>query len=285
MGTISLDNVSFAYEDLVGSGTVQKDREWALENVSLQIPDGQFLCLIGHSGSGKSTLLRLLLGLSKPTSGSIFIDGSPVDGPGLDRSFVLQNYSLFPWMKVRDNVEFGIEQANKALHRGLSKKDIADTASLYLSRVSMLEAADMYPYQLSGGMKQRVAIARALAMDTEILLFDEPFGALDVKTRCSLQKLIDSLWRDGKRRKTVVFVTHDISEAILLADRVVFMRKGAIHADRLIELPRPRSSKLLSESEDGRELAAFLTDCFYEDALAEDTFPSATTEPQIGGLP
>lgn len=284
MGAIRLDNVSFAYEDLLGSDSVRKDRDWAVQKINLHIPDGQFLCLIGHSGSGKSTLLRLLLGLSKPTAGSVLIDDSPIDGPGLDRSFVLQNYSLFPWMKVRENVEFGIEQANKELHRGLTKKDIADTASLYLSRVGMLEAEDMYPYQLSGGMKQRVAIARALAMDTEILLFDEPFGALDVKSRCALQKLVDSLWREGDRRKTVVFVTHDISEAVLLADRVVFMRKGEILADRPINLPRPRSSKLLSSSAEGRELTAFLTDCFYKDASPDEPIRPDSLGFQGGGL-
>lgn len=263
MGTIRIDNVSFAYEDpLAPKG---QESPLVLREVNLEIPEGQFLCLIGHSGSGKSTLLRLLLGLSAPSEGSITIDGAPVNGPGLDRSFVFQNYSLFPWMKVRRNVEFGIQQANKELGRGLSRSQVAEIADDYLQRVNMLEAADKYPYQLSGGMQQRVAIARALAMDADILFFDEPFGALDVKTRRTLQQLVNDLWRSGSRRKTVVFVTHDIQEAILLADRVAFMSQGRIVADHLVELPHPRTAELLADSEDARRLGALLTELFYEE--------------------
>lgn len=292
MGSISVKSVSFSYDDAprahtecigkpkaavgasggdgagadTGSGKVEAaDHVRALSHVSLEIPDGQFLCLIGHSGSGKSTLLRLLAGLSRPTDGQVAIDGSPVEGTGLDRSLVFQDYSLFPWMSAHENVAFGVEQANKELSRGLSKADVAAIADDYLARVGMADAADKYPYQLSGGMQQRVAIARSLAMDTEIILFDEPFGALDVKTRRSLQSLVDELWRAGERRKTVVFVTHDISEAILLADRVVFMAHGRIEADIALALARPRTVRDVMENPEVILLRERLTALFYED--------------------
>ena len=206
MGKIDIEDVSFAYEDVAAGGrpTAAAADDRALRDVALEVPDGQFLCVIGHSGSGKTTLLRLVAGLSRPSAGTVRIDGAPVEGPGLDRAVVFQNYALFPWMSALRNVEFGVEQANKELHRGLTKAQVSAAARDYLDRVGMGAAADKYPYQLSGGMRQRVAIARALAMDAEILLFDEPFGALDVKTRCSLQKLVDALWRSGEQRKTVV---------------------------------------------------------------------------------
>ena len=266
MGAISIQNVSFGYDD--APHATARDREGAelvLRDISLEVPDGQFLCLIGHSGCGKSTLLRLLLGLSRPDPGTVLINGKKVEGPGLDRSIVFQNYSLFPWMTARKNVEFGIEQASKILGRDLSKEQIRRQAQLNLERVGMDEAAEKYPYQLSGGMQQRVAIARALAMDTQILLFDEPFGALDVRTRRSLQELVDRLWRSGETRKTVVFVTHDISEAVLLADRVVFMGHGAVMADVMVDLPRPRRAEELRRSPKAEELRALLTDLFYQD--------------------
>lgn len=271
MGAISIQGVSFCYDDgPTGRVAGQESSELVLNDISLEVPDGQFLCLIGHSGCGKSTLLRLLLGLSSPTSGSVLIDGAKVEGPGLDRSIVFQNYSLFPWMTARKNVEFGIEQASKILGRGLSKDQIRQQAQLNLERVDMVDAAQKYPYQLSGGMQQRVAIARALAMDTQILFFDEPFGALDVRTRRSLQELVDRLWRSGKTRKTVVFVTHDISEAVLLADRVVFMGHGTVLADVMVDLPRPRRAEELRRNPRAEELRALLTDLFYQDDPAAD---------------
>lgn len=264
MGAISIENVSFSYADDLPKGADERTGN-VLSNLYLEIPDGQFLCLIGHSGSGKSTLLRLLVGLSQPTKGKIEIDGAPVTGTSLNRSVVFQNYSLFPWMKVRQNVAFGIEQANKELARGLSRSEVEAIANDYLERVGMLEAADKYPYQLSGGMQQRVAIARALAMDTEIVLFDEPFGALDVKSRRSLQTLVDELWRSGERRKTMVFVTHDISEAVLLADRVIFMSHGNITADLPIDIERPRSVSDTMRLPEAIALREQLTALFYED--------------------
>ena len=265
MSSISIENVSFAYDDPLQRRKPGEEQVLALSGIDLEIADGQFVCLIGHSGSGKSTLLRLLLGLDKPTSGRICIDGEPIEGPALNRSFVFQDYSLFPWMKVQENVEFGIEQANRELGRGLSRAAISETARLNLERVGMEDAASQYPYQLSGGMKQRVAIARALAMDTDILFFDEPFGALDVKTRRALQELVDELWRSGARRKTVVFVTHDISEAIVLADRIVVMRKGELIADNPIALPRPRTPEAIARDEAAQRLESELTELFYLD--------------------
>ncbi|MDO4502589.1 MAG: ABC transporter ATP-binding protein [Coriobacteriia bacterium] len=273
MGVIRIDGVSFSYEDALDARKNADDQvqaDYVLDNVCLEVPDGQFLCLIGHSGCGKSTLLRLLLGLSQPTKGAIYVDDRKVDGPDLDRSIVFQNYSLFPWMKARQNVEFGVEQASKLLGRGLTKEQIRQRADEYLAKVDMADAADKYPYQLSGGMQQRVAIARALAMDTDILFFDEPFGALDVRTRRSLQQLVDELWRSGSRRKTVVFVTHDISEAILLADRVVFMGHGRVLEDIDVDIPRPRNREELRRNPRAEALRARLTDLFYQDGPADD---------------
>lgn len=271
MGSISVKDVSFSYTD-EGAPAAQgrAARERALDDVSLEIPSGQFFCLIGHSGSGKTTLLRILAGLESPSSGTVSIDGELVRGPGLDRAVVFQNYALFPWMSALKNVEFGIEQANREFSRGMGKRDIRSRAEDYLARVGMADASSKYPYQLSGGMRQRVAIARALAIDADILLFDEPFGALDVKTRCSLQKLVDSLWRAGDERKTVVFVTHDIDEAILLADRVAFMRHGRILADRAVDVPRTRSSSIFLKDERARRLKEELTELFYLDGDDED---------------
>lgn len=267
MSSIVLEQVSFSYKDTAQRRKKHRlgEEDQALKGIDLTIPHGQFLCLIGHSGCGKTTMLRLIAGLNKPTAGSISIGDKPVHGAGLDRAVVFQAYSLFPWMRVQKNVEFGIEQANKELGRGLSKTGITEIARSYLDQVEMLPVAHKHPYQLSGGMRQRVAIARALAMDTEVLLFDEPFGALDVKTRSALQDLVIALWDKGEKRKTVLFITHDINEAILLADRVVFMRQGEILYDQEVELPRPRFATTLLQEPKALELKEKLTDLFYLD--------------------
>ena len=259
MGAIDIEDVCYAYPE-------SETGEFALSDVSLAIASGEFICLIGHSGCGKSTLLSLLAGLSAPSRGFIAIDGAPIEGPSTSRAMVFQHYSLFPWMTAVNNVAFSIRRAD----RSVSKSDSLKRAHAYLEKVGMDGEAGKYPYQLSGGMRQRVAIARALAMDAEILLFDEPFGALDVKTRCSLQKLVDALWRSGEQRKTVVFVTHDINEAILLADRVVFMRRGEIVADRAVDVPRPRSSAIFAHDACARALKDELTDLFYLDGEEDE---------------
>lgn len=275
MAALTMDDVSFVYDDdLLGSRRKRvaiddlPEDKLILKHLTLHVDDGEFLCLVGHSGCGKSTTLRILAGLQKPQGGRIAIDGKPLEGPGLDRSVVFQNYSLFPWMSVKKNVEFGIKQASDELGRNLGKQEISDIAMEYLAKVSMAKAADLYPYQLSGGMQQRVAIARALAMDTEIMLFDEPFGALDVKTRRELQLLMEELWMQDNVRKTAVFVTHDIEEALLLADRVVFMSGGRFRDEFAVDIPRPRDPDTLFEMDEYKRMRARLLDLFYN---AEET--------------
>ena len=263
-----------APKKLSARGLVKRfDGKEVLHALDFDVLDGEFLSILGPSGCGKTTTLRILIGLLMPDEGTLTLGGrdittAPPDDRGM--GIVFQNYALFPWMSALRNVEFGVEQANKELHRGLTKAQVSAVARDYLDRVGMGAAAGKYPYQLSGGMRQRVAIARALAMDAEILLFDEPFGALDVKTRCSLQKLVDALWRSGEQRKTVVFVTHDINEAILLADRVVFMRRGEIVADRAVDVPRPRSSAIFAHDACARALKDELTDLFYLDGEEDE---------------
>ncbi len=211
------------------SGTVL-----ALKNASLTIHKGEFICLIGASGCGKSTLLRLIGGFETPSAGSVKMWGLKVDGPGPSRGMVFQDYGLFPWLTVRGNIAFGPKARN--LPRGQVEK----TADRFMEMVGLTQFADAYPHQLSGGMKQRVAIARVLANDAEVILMDEPFGALDAMTRERLQEELLELWR--KTKLTVIFVTHAIEEAILLADRVVVMspRPGQIQSDNRVALPRPR---------------------------------------------
>lgn len=229
MADIRLEKVGYSYEN-------QGQKYTALEQIEVQIHDGEFVCILGSSGCGKTTLLRLLAGLQMPGQGQILLDGKRITGPGTDRAMVFQNYPLFPWMKAEKNVRFGIRQAD----RTCKKEEAARKALKYLEMVGMAEAADKYPYQLSGGMKQRVAIARALAMDADTLLLDEPFGALDAGNRRELQELLLKLWSTGEKKKTVVFVTHDIGEAILLADRILYMTPGKIAAEISVKQPRPR---------------------------------------------
>ena len=230
MSAIELRELSFRYDDGARSRKV-------LEQIELNIRDGEFLCVIGASGCGKSTLLRILAGLEKPEQGQVLVDGQTVTGPGTDRMIVFQDYALFPWMKAIRNISFAVKRA-----RHVSTAEADRIAEEFLEKVEMRDSAMLYPYQLSGGMKQRIAIARALAMDTDILLLDEPFGALDAKIRRQLQDLLLTLWmNEGKTKKTVVFVTHDINEAVLLADRVIYMKPGRIERELAIDLPRPRS--------------------------------------------
>jgi len=208
----------------------------ALENVNLQIKQGEFLVILGPSGCGKSTFLDMIGGLSKPDDGSILIDGKPIQGPGFDRGVVFQQYALFPWRTAAENVEFGLEAQNVA------KTERGKISREYLSLVGLRGFEDRYPYELSGGMKQRVAIARALAFNPEVLLMDEPFAALDAQTRETLQK---SLLRiKEETQKTIVFITHSIDEAVFLADRVAVMtaRPGTIK--EIIEVPISRARRL-----------------------------------------
>jgi NitT/TauT family transport system ATP-binding protein len=206
----------------------------ALQNVSLMVNKGEFLTIVGPSGCGKSTLLDLIAGLALPTSGELFIDGKKITKPALDRGIVMQGYALFPWRTVRHNVEFGLEV------KGVPKKDRQEISDRFLKLVNLSGFADRYPYELSGGMKQRVAIARALAYDPEVLLMDEPFAAVDAQTRETLQDELLRIWEET--RKTIIFVTHSIDEAVALADRVAVMsaNPGSVKEIVKVGLPRPR---------------------------------------------
>jgi NitT/TauT family transport system ATP-binding protein len=213
----------------VGDGEVE-----ALAPVDLSIPTGEFVCMIGASGCGKSTLLRIVAGFEEPTTGNVAMYGKAITGPGSDRGMVFQDYALFPWMTVRENISFGPRQ------RQLPREEIAKTADEFVRMVGLERFADRYPNQLSGGMKQRVAIARVLANDASILLMDEPFGALDALTREQLQNELLQIWK--RTGVTTIFVTHSVEEAVLLADRVLVMSAGPgrIDSDFRIDLPRPR---------------------------------------------
>ena len=206
----------------------------ALARIDLAIDSGEFVCLIGASGCGKSTLLRIIAGFEEPTTGEVSVQGRQITGPGSDRGMVFQDYALFPWMTVNRNIGFGPRQ------RGLPRAEIAAIADEFVKLVGLERFADRYPNQLSGGMKQRVAIARVLANDANILLMDEPFGALDALTREQLQSELLQIW--ALTKVTVVFVTHSVEEAVLLSDRILVMSAGPgrIESDIAIDLPRPR---------------------------------------------
>ena len=232
---LQVDKVSLRYKKPDG-GTFT-----ALEEVSFDVPDQQFAVLVGPSGCGKSSLLYLTAGLNEPTSGEIYVGGQQVQGPGADRGMVFQSYTLFPWLTVRQNVEFGLKR------RGMPAAQRKDIVDYYVNEVGLSNFADNYAKQLSGGMMQRVAIARALANDPQILLMDEPFGALDSQTRLQMQQLLLRVW--GHSKKTVLFVTHDIDEAILLGDRVYVMgaRPGRIKQILDVPIERPRTLDMVME--------------------------------------
>jgi NitT/TauT family transport system ATP-binding protein len=232
---LKVDNVSLRYQTPAGSTFT------ALEQVSFEVPDEQFAVLVGPSGCGKSSLLYLTAGLAEPTSGEIFVGGKQVDGPGADRGMVFQGYTLFPWLTVRQNIEFGLKR------RGMPSKERKEIVEYYLNEVGLTRFADNYSKQLSGGMMQRVAIARALANDPKILLMDEPFGALDSQTRLQMQQLLLKVWEHSK--KTVLFVTHDIDEAILLGDRIFVMgaRPGRIKEVLDVPIERPRNLDMVMD--------------------------------------
>ena len=204
-----------------------------LRDIDLACAENEFVCLLGRSGCGKTTLLNIIAGLLLPTSGEVRVDGVRVTGPGRGKGMVFQQNALFPWLSARGNVEFGARRS------GLDKAGAGRVADELLELVGLREYAGRYPGQLSGGMQQRVAIARALALDPHIMLMDEPFGALDEITRLDMQAELLRVW--ASRRKTVVFVTHSIMEALTLADRVVVMGGGGIAAIHAVTRPRPRS--------------------------------------------
>jgi NitT/TauT family transport system ATP-binding protein len=233
---ITVEHVQLRY----GSG---KGSVLALNDISLHVEKNEFCVIVGPSGCGKSSLLYLIAGLQDRTGGDIRVASRSISEPGADRGMVFQGYTLFPWLTVAQNVEYGPKR------KGIPPAARKDIVERYLSEVGLAKFADHYPSQLSGGMKQRVAIARALANDPEVLLMDEPFGALDSQTRHAMQKLLLRVWEHSK--KTVLFVTHDIDEAILLADRVFVMsgRPGLIKKVIKVEIPRPRNADIVLEPE------------------------------------
>lgn len=226
--------------------TSKKGDVVALNGVSLDIRENEFVCIVGPSGCGKSTLLNIIAGLFPPTSGTVTCNGNIVEGTGVERGVVFQQYALFPWLTVRKNIEFGLkinkvpDEKNPGQMRKLTKEEIHEKAEKYIKLVQLEEFANSYPKELSGGMKQRVAIARAYAVNPEILLLDEPFGALDAQTRTQLQSELIKTWE--KEKKTCLFITHDIEEAIILGQRVVIMsaRPGRIKEIVDIDIPHPR---------------------------------------------
>jgi len=206
----------------------------AVENLDFKISPNEFVCIIGRSGCGKTSTLRMIAGLEDISRGSICLNGRKIIGPGADRCVVFQRYTLFPWRNILSNIAFGLEI------QGLKKKERDRIARKYLALVGLEDHASAFPYQLSGGMQQRVAVARALATDPEVLLMDEPFGALDAQTRMGLQNELINIWQTDQ--KTILFVTHSIDEAICLADRIIIMKSnpGRIHQIISNPLARPR---------------------------------------------
>ena len=226
------------------------DREVvALDDINLDINPGEFICLLGPSGCGKSTLLNAVAGFSLPTAGVILVNGKPVQAPGPDRGMVFQEYALFPWMTVEKNIAFGLEIQKQ------TKAQIGEKVDALLEMLKLQDFRDRYPKDLSGGMRQRVAIARVLALDSPIMLMDEPFGALDSLTRRNLQDELLRIWTEFK--KTIIFVTHSIEESIYLADRIVVMtyRPGKIKKDVSVAMPRSRDPSSAEFNELKKELS------------------------------
>jgi NitT/TauT family transport system ATP-binding protein len=240
----------------------------ALEGASLALADNEFVSLVGTSGCGKSTLLSIAAGLQEPTAGEVLVDRRPVTGPGRDRGVVFQTYTLFPWMTARRNVEFALRGEQ------LSKSERRTTALELLRLVGLEKFADAHPNQLSGGMKQRVAIARALSYRPQILLMDEPFGALDALTRQLMQELLTSVWE--RHRLTVLFVTHDVEEAVYVSDRVLVMtnRPGRVKREIKVDLPRPRQHEMLASPEFAR-LYGEVLETIREESLEIEPMASA----------
>jgi NitT/TauT family transport system ATP-binding protein len=229
MGEVSVNDVSKRFTLKVG-GQVQTVQ--ALDRVSFTVRDGELVALIGPSGCGKTTALRIVMGLETASAGTVTVDGKAVKGCGYDRGIVFQHAELLPWLTAQQNVMFGLEM------KGMRGGELRDTAMRYLDLVGLKDSRDRRPHQLSGGMQQRVGIARALAIDPSVLLMDEPFGALDAQTREGMHsELLDI---QARTKKTILFVTHDLDEAVLLADRIVVMRKGSVQETIEVALPRPR---------------------------------------------
>jgi len=252
-----------------------------LSDISLSVAEGEFVALLGPSGSGKTTLLRLIAGLETPQSGSIFWKGAAISGPSIERGVEFQDYSLFPWMTLSENVELAVSKAQPTTARKWRRK-LADE---YLELVGLSDAAQKHPYELSGGMRQRGAIARTLALGSPMLLMDEPFGALDPVNRVKLQDLLIEVWRDAHPRKTVVFVTHDIDEALYLADRVIVLGSspGRVIDELRITAGRPRGRKQVALSPSFTAQRRQIRERFQEDVL-EHIHADATVRSPAEGI-
>lgn len=261
MGKIEVKDISLDYHDNGINFTV-------LDGVSFSIQTGEFVSIIGSSGCGKSTLLGVLAGLNRPGSGTYTIDGAMVEGPGKERGVVFQHYSLFPWMTIKKNITFGVKQN----FPGLSKSELGEIAEKYIGEVGLGGCENKFPYQLSGGMQQRAAIARTLAMEPKILLMDEPFGAIDAKNRVILQDLLLDILQKKNNRKTVIFVTHDVDEAILLSDRILFMNHKKIEKEYFVNFPRPRKREELLGNGTFDHMKRMIVKRFYYDTEEETNF-------------
>ena len=246
---VSLEAISLSYK------TTSGERLLALDQIDLQVRPGEFLCIVGPSGCGKSTLLHLIAGLQPQSSGQVFMDGKPVNGPGTDRILIFQELGLFPWLTVAQNVEFGMKMKN------IPKAERQEKIQYYLRLVQLSKFRDSYTHQLSGGMRQRVALARALATEPDVLLMDEPFGALDAQTRDLLHDELERIWSGTGR--TIIFVTHNVREAVRLGDRVALMtfRPGRVKREFAISLPRPRHIEETDVARTAREIL----DCLREE--------------------
>jgi nitrate ABC transporter ATP-binding subunit len=235
MSYLKIENLEIAFNSLRGKFVAVRD-------INLEIAKGEIVSIIGHSGCGKSTILNAVSGMVFPTKGKVVLNGKEIKGPGPDRGIVFQNYSLLPWLTVYEN----IFQAVDAALPDKPKEEKKETVEKYLKMVNLWEHREKHPKQISGGMKQRTAIARAFAIDPDVLLLDEPFGALDALTKGSLHIELLKMWNLTQRSKTIVMVTHDIEEAVFLSDRIVVMNNGPAATIREIEdvhLPRPRNKK------------------------------------------
>jgi NitT/TauT family transport system ATP-binding protein len=232
--SLSIRNLSKTYFDPYAGANVT-----AVHDVSFEVKEGEFVSVVGPSGCGKTTILNMIAGFIPLTGGEILLDGIPVKGPGPDRGVVFQSFALFPWKTVLDNVAFGPKM------RGVGKEERERIAREYLALAKLSDAAGRYPNELSGGMQQRVGVVRALANEPDVLLMDEPFASVDAQTRMTLQEELTRIW--WEKRPTVIFITHDVPEAVFLADRVVVLSKGRVLREMEVNLPRPRSWDALHE--------------------------------------
>ena len=220
----------------------------ALQDVNLQVQDQEFVAIVGPSGCGKTTCLRMAAGLEKPSSGQVLVDGQEVRGPGTDRAVVFQQFALFPWKTVWENIEFGLISLKVPVNERNNRIE------QYISLMGLEGYEGAYPHQLSGGMQQRVGVVRALANNPDVLLMDEPFASVDAQTRMTLQEELTRVWQE--RKTTILFITHDVSEAVFLADRVIVLGKGHLKDEIVVDLPRPRQWDVLIEDERFKTLSS-----------------------------